>query len=360
MNTVKPPKAIALALSEDRTAATIAIRGVVGDWWDGQDIDSVERQLDWIPSTVKNLTIRITSMGGRLDHGLAIHGALQRHPAHKTAVIEGVAASAATIIAMGADEIRILANAAMMTHGVSFADDEGNAVELPEAERALNEAIIETYAAKTGKSRDELAGFIAQDTWMTAREAVAAGFADELIELSAPRAQVETIAALALAAGVPDEVIARAQADATPEPDPSPQADQDPAPEEAPAEAMAETFATRVNALAVAAGLGDYVSAWLLDGDITTTAQAAAAIKEAREVRDLCVFAQAADRVEPFIRARTPLAEVRAELINARAAAADRNSTDSTRSTHHQVAPAAQHTGNWDAAFAQLKHIRSM
>jgi ATP-dependent protease ClpP protease subunit len=359
MNIAKPPKAIALALSEDRASATIAIRGAVGDWWDGQDIDSVERKLDWIPSTVKNLTIRITSMGGRLDHGLAIHSALQRHQAHKVAVIEGVAASAATVIAMAADEIRILANAAMMTHGVSFADDEGNALELPEAERALNEAIIETYAAKTGKSRDELAGFISQDTWMTGREAVAAGFADELVELSAPRAQAETIAALALAAGVPDEVIARAQADAAQAPEQSRQAAQALATNEAPTEALAETFATRINALAVAAGLGDYVSAWLLDGEITTTAQAAAAIKEAREVRDLCVFAQAADRAEPFIRSRTPIAEVRAALINARAAAADQNSTDSTRSAN-QAAPAAQPAGNWDAAFAQLKPTRSM
>jgi ATP-dependent protease ClpP protease subunit len=374
MNNAKLPVPIALALSEDRSHATITIRGPIGDWWEGREIGQVENELGWVPATVKNLTLRITSMGGRLDHGLAIHNALQRHPAHKVAVIEGVAASAATIVAMAADEIHIHANASMMTHGVSFADKEGNAVEAPDAERVFNDTIFETYAAKTGKTREALAEYVAKDTWMTGREAVAAGFADKLIELASPRAQTETIAAFALAAGVPAEVIARVQSQASaPEiapPAPEAAADQetpeaDEAPETAPdaapdATTQPATFAAQINALAVAAGLGDHVSAWLLDGQITTTAQAAAAIKEAREVRDLCAFADAADRAPEFIRSRTPLADVRAQLINARADHADLRSTDSTRRTTSPSAGNPHNGGNWDAALAQLKPIRSM
>jgi ATP-dependent protease ClpP protease subunit len=356
MNNAKLPVPVALALSEDRSHATITIRGPIGDWWEGREIGQVENELGWVPATVKNLTLRITSMGGRLDHGLAIHNALQRHPAHKVAVIEGVAASAATIVAMAADEIHIHANASMMTHGVSFADKEGNAVEAPDAERVFNDNIFETYAAKTGKTREALAEYVAKDTWMTGREAVAAGFADKLIELASPRAQTETIAAFALAAGVPAEVIARVQAQAS-APEIAP-----PAPEATPdATTQPEaTFAAQINALAVAAGLGDHVSAWLLDGQITTTAQAAAAIKEAREVRDLCAFADAADRAPEFIRSRTPLADVRAQLINARADHADLRSTDSTRRTTSPSAGNPHNGGNWDAALAQLKPIRSM
>lgn len=354
MNTAKPPQALALAISDDRSAATIAIRGTIGDWWKGREIGQVENELEWIPATVKNLTIRITSMGGKLDHGLAIHNALQRHPAHKIAVIEGVAASAATLVAMAADEIHIHANAAMMTHGVMFKDDDGNAVEAPEAERALNEAILETYAAKTGKSREALAAAVAADNWMTGREAVAAGFADKLIELAAPRAQAATLAAFASAAGVPDEVLARVLNEATEAP---PAATTEPAtseggdPPAAPASADdaagqgvqdsaldAQTFAAQVNAIAVAHGLGDHVAAWLLDGGITTTAQAKAAIAEAREVRDLCAFANAADAAPAFIRARKSLAEVRTALINARAQAADAQHTDG----HPRTSPAGQ------------------
>ena len=91
----------------------------------------------------------------------------------------------------------------------------------------------------------------------------------------------------------------------------------------------------------MAHGLGDYVAAWLLDGGITTTAQAEAAIKEAREVRDLCAFANAADSAGQFIAQRKSLAEVRAELINARAAAADERHTD-TRPRVQQQGPARQ------------------
>lgn len=356
MNTKKPPQAVALAVSEDRSAATIAIRGVIGDWWDGNEVGNVEAQLDWLPATVKNLTIRITSMGGRLDHGLAIHNALQRHPAHKIAVVEGVAASAATIVAMACDEIHVYANAAMMTHGVSFVDDDGNAVEQPEAERAMNETILETYSAKTGKTREALAEYIAADTWMTGREAVAAGFADKLLEITPAeaRAAAPVVLAFASAAGVPEEVIARATAqaegtagqgdDPPEEPETSEGGDPQPAPaapaaDPAPANAEASaTFAAQINAIAVANGLGDHVSAWLLDGGITTVAQAEAAIKEAREVRDLCAFANAADKAPGFIRARKSLAEVRAELINAQADASDALHTDG----HHQSTSAGQ------------------
>lgn len=333
-----PPKAIALALTEDRTAATVTIRGEIGNWWEGRDLDQVDRELNWLPSTVKNLTLRITSRGGDLAQGLAIHNALSRHPAHKIAVIEGLAASAATLIAMAADEIHIHANAAMMVHGVHFVDDQGNPVEAPEAERALNETIIETYAAKTGKTRESLAKAIAQDTWMTGREAVAAGFADTLIELNTPQAQASAFLALACAAGVPESVIARAQTEAGQgvattqpatseggDPPPEPPAKGDPAPVVAQA---AATFAAQVNALAVANGMGDHVAAWLLDGGITNVAQAESAIREAREVRDLCAFANATDRAAGFIRARKSLADVRAELINAAAASVDARHTD--------------------------------
>lgn len=347
MNTAKPPKAVALALSADNASATINIRGDIGDWWEGRTLEQVEREIDWLPATVKNLTLRITSRGGNLAQALAIHNALSRLPARKIAVVEGVAASAATIIAMAADEIHIHANAAMMIHGVRFTDDDGNPVEAPEAERALNEAIVETYAAKTGKTREALLEAIATDNWMTGREAVAAGFADTLIELAPAQAQASALVALACAAGVPESVIARAQAQAeqcgtTPEtseggdPSPAPAVTgaTDPAPDASAQTRTAEnpdTFAARVNALAVAHGLGEHVAAWLLDGAITTADQAEAAIREAREVRDLCAFANASDAAPGFIRARKSLAEVRAQLINAAAAQADASHTDSTK-----------------------------
>lgn len=347
----RPPQAVAFAVGDDPKSATLSIRGTIGDWFDGKNAEQVEWELDWLPATIENLTIRITSMGGRLDHGLAIQNALMRHPAHKVVVIEGVAASAATIVAMAGHERHIHVNAAMMIHGVSFVDEDGNDLDMPEAERVMNEAMIETYAAATGKSRDELLAAMAQDTWMTGREAVEAGWADTLIELEPAQAQAETVMALACAAGVPQEVIARAMAtpEVTPEPEPSEggdppaaSSDDDPAPE------PVATFAAQVNALAVAAGLGDFVGAWLLDGKLTDVAQAQAAIAEAREVRDLCTFAGQPAAAAQFIRKRVSLADARAQLINAVADASDQHAIDhhpsSTSKPPRSAAPAAVST----------------
>ncbi|WP_041646659.1 head maturation protease, ClpP-related [Aromatoleum aromaticum] len=350
----------AIALAEDGRSATIAVRGKIGDWWEGKSIEQIDYDLANI-GAVDQITVRITSFGGKLDHGLAMHNALRRHPARIITVVEGVAASAGSIVAMAGDEIHMYANSTMMVHGVTLRDDEGNEVEDDDATRALNASIVETYSARTGKTADEVAALIATDTWMTAREALAAGFADRVIEIAAGELATATAAspltAIAAALDIPADVLARAQAEATapatseggdPPAAPAAPAPTPPAVQPAGADASA-TFAAQINAHAVAHGLGDYVAAWLLDGSITNLAQAQAAIAEAREVRDLCAYADAADRAPGFIRARKSLADVRADLLNARADAADALHIDghpSTRKPPVTAAPAAVKTAD--------------
>ncbi|MFT3758435.1 head maturation protease, ClpP-related [Thauera sp.] len=339
-------------LADDGRSATIRINGVIGDWMEGRTIESLDYELKWAADSVNEIVVRITSFGGKLSEALAMYGALKRHPARVVAIIEGVAASAGTIIAMAADEIRIYANASMMVHGVSITTEDGEEVEDAEAERVLNASIIETYAARTGKTPEELAEAIAGDTWMTAREAVAAGWADSVIEIREQPDATSALAAspleaIAQALEIPADVLARAEAQAAapaadPQPDPAP-VDPSPEPEPSPPAAATASFAAQVNALAVAEGLGDYVSAWLLDGSITTTAQAKIAIAEAREVRDLCAFAGVADAAAGYIRGRKSLPEVRKALIDAQAAEADARHTDThPRATPDAKAPQAQ------------------
>lgn len=354
----------AIALAEDGRSATIAVRGKIGDWWEGKSIEQIDYDLANI-GAVDQITVRITSFGGKLDHGLAMHNALRRHPARIITVVEGVAASAGSIVAMAGDEIHMYANSTMMVHGVTLRDEDGNEIEDDDATRALNASIGETYSARTGKSADEIAALIASDTWMTAREALAAGFADRVIEITAGELATATAAspltAIAAALDIPADVLARAQAEATapatPEGGDPPAAPAAAAPtqpalqaEAQPATAAASaTFAAQINAHAVAHGLGDYVAAWLLDGSITNLAQAQAAISEAREVRDLCAYADAADQAPGFIRARKSLADVRIELLNTRADAADALHIDghpSTRKPPVTAAPAAVKTAD--------------
>lgn len=361
----------AVALANDGRSATITVRGKIGEWWEGKTPDQIDLELNAL-GAVSEIVLRITSFGGKLEHGLAMHNALRRHPARVVAIVEGVAASAGSIIAMAGDEIRMYANSTMMVHGVALLDEEGNEVEDDDATRALNACMIETYCARTGKSAEEVAAMMAKTTWMTAREAVAAGFADTVIEI-APEAQakpaVSVLAAFADALEIPVDVLERAQAEAaepaTSEGGDPPAASASPRsadPATATAAALvttanpaaqqggaSDTFAAQVNTIAVAAGLGEYVGAWLLDGGIATVEQARAAIAEAREVRDLCAFANAADRAPGFIRARKSLAEVRTELINARADAADELHTDghpSIRKPPVAAAPAAVKTAD--------------
>lgn len=359
----------AIALAEDGRSATLSVRGRIGvDWYEaGASIERMEYDLQQI-GAVDEIVARITSFGGAIEHGLAMHNALKRHPARIVAIVEGVAASAGSLVAMAADEVRMYANSVMMIHGVALRDGDGQPVEDAEAERALNATMVETYCARTGKSADEVQALMQAETWMTAREAVAAGFADTVIEI-APEAQAKpasVLAAFADALEIPVDVLERAQAEATApatseggDPPAAPASTTtDPADHEAgqgaaPAGAEASaTFAAQINALAVAHGLGDYVAAWLLDGSITTAAHAEAAIQEAREVRDLCAFADAADRAAGFIRARKSLAEVRAELINARAAAADALHTDGHPMHRKSTAPASA-AAVWSKIFPQ-------
>lgn len=347
---LKPWNAVALA--DDGRSATITVRGKIGDWWEGKTDTQIDAELNAI-GAVNEIVLRINSFGGKLEHGLAMHNALKRHPARVVAIVEGVAASAASVAAMAGDEIRMYANSTMMVHGVTLLDEEGNAVEDADAARALDACMIETYCARTGKTPEDVAAMMHKETWMTAREAVAAGFADQVIEIGGPEAHAarstSVLAAVADALEIPVDVLERAQAEATASADSETSEGGDPS-GAAPAGAEASaTFAAQVNALAVASGLGDFVSAWLLDGGIATPEQARAAIAEAREVRDLCAFADAADKAPGFIRGRKSLAEVRAELINARAAAADALHTDghsSIRKPPVAAAPAAVKTAD--------------
>lgn len=351
----------AIALAEDGKTASISVRGVIGDWFNGKSIEQFESDLAGI-GAVDEITVRVTSFGGKLEHGLAMHNALRRHPARIVTIVEGVAASAGSVVAMAGDERRMYANSAMMVHGVRLTNDDGEDVENVDAARALNATMVETYSAATGKSADEVQSLMEAETWMTAREAVAAGFANSVIEI-APTAQAAepagVLAAFASAMQIPVEVLERAQAEAaqaTASNEPETSEGGDPSASTSGEEQGAEgehgaaqsaadvqgaeaysTFAAQINALAAAQGMGEYVAAWLLDDKITTVEEASAAIREACEVRDLCAFANAAARLPEFVRGRKSLADVRAELINANADAGDRAHTDGhPRSTTSQ------------------------
>lgn len=132
------------------------------------------------------VTVKVNSPGGEVFAAAAIRSILQDYPGKVTADIIGLAASAATVVVSGADVVKMRDSAMFMIHDPStyawgtIAEMEKLLVML----RQVKETIINSYQAKTGKARDELAQMMEAETWMTAEGAKEAGFVDEIVKVS--------------------------------------------------------------------------------------------------------------------------------------------------------------------------------
>lgn len=133
---------------------------------------------------VKRVDIYLNSPGGDPYSGHAIHGMLRRFDAEVYIHIEGIAASAASIMAVGADKLVVLPNSTLMIHSAStLMIGWFNSQELRKEAAVLEQvdkAIVAAYAMKTGRSEDELRAMVEAETWMVGQEIVDEGFADVL------------------------------------------------------------------------------------------------------------------------------------------------------------------------------------
>jgi ATP-dependent protease ClpP protease subunit len=130
------------------------------------------------------LTIRINSGGGSAFEGMAVFNALRRAPQQKTVVVEALAASAASIIAMAGDRIEMPANTFLMIHR-AWALAVGNRNVMADLAGLLDRidgVMADTYAARADKPRAEILAAMDAETWFSAEEAVAFGLADAVAE----------------------------------------------------------------------------------------------------------------------------------------------------------------------------------
>lgn len=132
--------------------------------------------------TVTNGTIRlnINSPGGNVFDGIAIYNDLLQHKARVEVNITGVAASAASVIAMAGDQIDIAESGFLMIHNAwgLFMGNKNDALEFAELLDTIDGAMARTYARRTGSSVDAIKALMDAETWMVGDEAVEAGFAD--------------------------------------------------------------------------------------------------------------------------------------------------------------------------------------
>lgn len=183
------------------TLATIRLYGPIDSWggfW-GVSAKDVAAVLDALPSSVDQIVLRINSPGGEVFEGVGILNLLRAHKATVTAVVDGRAASAASVIAAGCDECVMSPGTQMMIHSPSVIAW-GNAVYLRKQADILDgieKSIVEIYTAKAGEK--DWAALLADETWMTAAEAVEQGLADR-VAIVPDAGETET-------AGVDDDVL---------------------------------------------------------------------------------------------------------------------------------------------------------
>ena len=128
------------------------------------------------------INLRINSLGGDVFDGMAMYNVIKRREAKTTVYIEGIAASIATIIALGADEVIMAENSLFMIHN-AWGGTSGEAKDMRKTAETLDKItseLTDIYVKKTGLSFEAIADMMDEETWLNAEEAFALGFIDTI------------------------------------------------------------------------------------------------------------------------------------------------------------------------------------
>ncbi|ENW29328.1 head maturation protease, ClpP-related [Acinetobacter lwoffii] len=170
--------------ASDENDNTIGIYDPIGyDYWDdsgvtAKRISAALRSLDGA-----DVVVNINSPGGDVFEGLAIYNLLREYKGHVTVRVLGVAASAASFIAMAADEIQIARAGFFMIHN-AWTGLWGNRNDLRETAdflEQIDDTIADIYHVKSGLSMDELKADMDKERWINGRDAIDSGFADAFL-----------------------------------------------------------------------------------------------------------------------------------------------------------------------------------
>lgn len=175
------------------THAVIAVNGVIGDEYDGNDAKSFANQLMAMKGV--DLTIKINSPGGYITDGMQIHDLLAMHDGQVTTEIYGASASAATVISQAGNR-RMSSNALMLVHhawGMAL----GNRYDYEEQIKTLDkfdERILSIYV-KRGANEEVIKDLMAVNgghgEWIDAEQALSYGLIDEIFEPAEVKAQID-------------------------------------------------------------------------------------------------------------------------------------------------------------------------
>ena len=297
----------------------------------------------------KSINLEINSPGGSVFDALAIFNALKNSGKQINVKVMGIAASAASYIAMVGDKITMPENTFMMVHNPLNAIY-GNAADMREMADVLDkvgDSLVTTYVARTGQSDAEIRDLLAKDSYLTAAECLALGFADEVTPAVAVTAKFER-------EHLPEHIQALFKPEASSNAEVAAEVAEKPVVDEP--EAVA--FATQIENAANQAGLSAYAAAWALDASIDNLDKLQNRIKDAKEILALCAVAKQPECAQGFIASGKTVAEARSLLCEVLAKSDDKSRIDTTTQSSDKpisgVQPSAVKTADIWAARRSL------
>lgn len=305
------------ALTADH--AEISIFDEIGFW----GVNAKEFIAQFKAIQAPNVTLFINSPGGSVFDALAIFNTIQASGKNVTVKVLGIAASAASYIAMSGTRIEMPENTFLFVHNPINAVY-GNADEMREMADVLDKigaSLLATYVRRSGKPEEEVKALLDAESYLTAQECLDLGLCDEVTPAITATAKFDTDRA-----DVPANVMAIFAKAAKPAPAGVP---------------LAEQIAT----MAAAAGLADHAAVFALDPAVTSVEAAQQVIASAREITALCAVAKHADLAAALIKGRKTVAEASAELVATLAAEDEAAHVDTSQRSENKPKPVAQAGG---------------
>lgn len=173
------------AAAGESSDATISILDVIGeDWWTGEGVTSNRIAGALRAIGERDVTVNMNSPGGDMFEGVAIYNQLREHKGKVTVNILGLAASAASVIAMAGDEIRIGRPSFFMVHNcwMLAAGNRHDFAGLSEQMAPFDAAMADVYQARTGIDLQRVQSLMDKETWIGGSAAVSDGWADALLD----------------------------------------------------------------------------------------------------------------------------------------------------------------------------------
>ncbi len=189
------------AAAADDTDRSISIYDVIGyDYWTGDGVTANRIAAALRGMGAGPVTVNLNSPGGDMFEGLAIYNLLREHKGEVTVKVLGLAASAASIIAMAGDNVQIARAGFLMIHNawVMAIGNRNDLRDVADTLEPFDRAMASIYAARTGADAKAIGKVMDAETWIGGEDAVAGGYADDLL----PSDQIEKKSGKASASAV--------------------------------------------------------------------------------------------------------------------------------------------------------------